>query len=370
MELTESKRAAWRRFGDTARRVAIPGFSLPAEPRTTDELDAARGVSQRALEDAIARVDRELRAAQQLSGPPEDAGWKQLEEVVRKLEQDLRAPATLRQRLDEGRRSMLPKVERLVHSRLTPVVRQQGRRLVATVSEDGMAALRSELPEWVEGWSHYVLSWVELDLARETAAAWNRRDGELPVAPPVMRPFDPPKIHSSIELPDVAIGRDVAGFAGGILRNARSIAFGLLSLTFLFGVARTSIPWWVYLVGFLAAVSIGAVMAGEERAAERKKLEAEVRQKAEQATWEATRQWLDRMADKLGEHIRSELIARREELVAWWIREVRPKAQEAERNAAAARARLDETRLAIPRLQEAKRSAAAALAALEGVSAA
>jgi hypothetical protein len=367
VELTETRRAAWRRFADAARRANLPALAPAVEPRTSEELDAARAPALRALEAAIAKADQELKALQPAAAPADDGGWKQLEEAVRKLEQDLRAPASLRQRLDEGRRSMLPKVERLVHSRLTPIVKQQGRRLVATVGEDGLAALRSELPEWVDGWSHYVLSWVALDLARETAVAWNRRDGELPVPPPVMRPFEPPRIQSSIELPDVAIGRDVAGFAGGILRNARSIAYGLLSLTFLFGVARTSIPWWVYVVGFLAAVAIGAVMASEERAAERRKLEAEVRQKAEQATWEATRQWLDRMADKLAEHIRSELHVRREELVAWWVREVRPRALEAERTAAAARARADEARMAVPRIQEARRAAAAALAALEAV---
>lgn len=365
--LSEARRNAWRRFVDAGRRIG-PAATLPAqEPRSDEELELARAAARTSVDRALAQTDAELKAAQAAVPIADDGGWRRLEEAVRKLESDLRAPGTLRQRLDEGRRSMLPKVERLVHSRLTPVVRQKGRRLVATVDEDGLAALRTELPEWVEGWSHYVLSWLELDLARETEVAWSRRDGELPVRPPTFRPLALPTTQSALEFPDVSLARDVGGLAGGVMRNARSIAYGLLSLTFLFGVAKSSIPWWMYGIGFLAAVAVGAVMAGEERATDRKRLEAEVRQKAEQATWEATRQWLDRMADKLAEHIRTELHGRRGELLQWWVREVRPKAEAAERETAGNKAKLDEARLAVPRLQEARRSLVAAQQALDAI---
>jgi hypothetical protein len=365
--LSEARKSGWRRFVDAARRTPVAA-TLPAqEPRTDEELAPARTAARTAVERALQQTEAELKAAQSVVPATDDGGWRRLEEAVRKLEADLRTPGTLRQRLDEGRRSMLPKVERLVHSRLTPVVRQKGRRLVATVDEEGLAALRTELPEWVEGWSHYVLSWLELDLSRETEIAWARRDGELPVRPPTFRPLAMPATQSALEFPDVSLARDVGGLAGGVMRNARSIAYGLLSLTFLFGVAKSSIPWWMYGVGFLAAVAVGAVMASEERGADRKRLEAEVRQKAEQATWEATRQWLDRMADKLAEHIRSELHARRGELLLWWQREVRPKAEAAEREVTAGKAKLDEARLAIPRLQETKRALAAAVQALDAI---
>jgi hypothetical protein len=183
----------------------------------------------------------------------------------------------------------------------------------------------------------------------------------------VFAQLKPPAITSEIAFPDVAIARDVGGLASGVLRNARSIAYGALSLTFLFGVARTSIPWWTYVVGFGAAVAIGVVMTNDERLNDRKRLQAEARQKAEQATWEATRQWLDRMADKLGEHIRTELHDRRSELVRWWTTQVKPRAEAATAAAAEAKARADQARLALPRLQDRKRTLAEAQAALDAV---
>ncbi|MCB9698772.1 MAG: hypothetical protein H6738_18470 [Alphaproteobacteria bacterium] len=359
----DPRRDRWRRFSDVARRAAF----ATRDPRPDEDLDAVIAEVKPRLKAALEAADQELREATSLEVPQDDGGWRRLEEAARKLESDLRNPTTLRQRLDEGRRSMMPKVERLVHSRLTPVVRQEGRRLVATVDPEGLAALRKELPEWVEGWSHYVQSWLELDLQREIEVSWNRRDGGLPVGPPVLGPIAPPQILSEIAFPDVAIGRDVGGIASAVLRNARSIAYGALSMTFLFGVSRSAIPWYVYLIGFGAAVAVGLVMTQDERGADRKRLEAEARQKAEQATWEATRQWLDRMADKLAEHIRTELHGKRADVVRWWATEVRPKAEASSAELAAAKARADQARMNLPRLQDRRRTLAEAATALDAV---
>ena len=264
---------------------------------------------------------------------------------------------------------MMPKVERLVHSRLQPLVKVEGRKIVATISPDGLAALREELPQWVSGWSNYAVSWLELDLRRESEIAWSRRDGDLPVGPPNVRPLAPPEITSELTFPEISIQRDAGGFAGVVLRNAKSVLYGVLSMTFLFGISRSSIPWWVYPIGFFASVLVGVGMASEERRAERKKLEAEIRQKAEQATWEATRTWLDRMADKLAESARDQLHQRRFELLTWWRREVEPLQKQAEKASVAWKTRQDQLRMNLQRLQEAKRNLPAAILALELVAA-
>jgi hypothetical protein len=372
MSLTDAQRAAWRRYNDAARRLMNPALSPPPEPRSAEELAAAVTAASTALRAAEAKLDAELAAAVAPAGSAavDEAAWRRLEEACRKLEQDIRSGSSLRARLDEGRRSMMPKVERLVHSRLTPVVHTEGRRVVATVSEDGIAALREELPQWVQGWSEYAFGWLELDLRREMEIAWSRRDGELPLPPPTFRPLALPEITSEMTFPDVVIQRDAGGFAGTVLRNARSVLYGVLSLTFLFGISRASIPWWVYLVGFAAAVLVGVGMASENRRDERRKLEAEIRRKAEQATWEASRTWLDRMADKLAESAREQLHQRRFELVAWWRREVEPKLKEAEAAAVAQRAHQDRVRMNLPRLQDQKRNLPAVRAALEAVASA
>ncbi len=368
MALTEAQRNAWRRYGDAARRLMLPSLAPPPDPRTEEELTTAVQQARAGVDAASREIDREL--AEAASGsPPDDASWKRLEEAVRKLEQDIRAGATLRARLDEGRRSMMPKVERLVHSRLQPVVRVEGRKVVATISPDGLAALREELPQWVSGWSTYAMSWLELDLRRESDIAWSRRDGDLPVAPPYFRPLVAPEITSELTFPEISIQRDAGGFAGVVLRNAKSVLYGVLSMTFLFGISRSSIPWWVYPIGFVASVLVGVGMASEERRSERKKLEAEIRQKAEQATWEATRTWLDRMADKLAEAGREQLHQRRFELLTWWRKDVEPMQKQAEKASTAWKARQDQLRMNLPRLQEAKRGLPAVIQALDAIAA-
>lgn len=366
--LTEARKTAWRRYTDLARRLTIPGLPSPMmEPRSDEELSGAVAAAKVVLEKALRDTDAELVSLQAGITATDDAAWKRLEEACRKIEQDIRNPPSLRTRLDEGRRSMMPKVERLVHSRLTPVIRQQGRKLVATVSEDGIQELRKELPEWVHGWSEYAFGWLDLDIQREIEVAWNRRDGDLPLPPPRFKPLQLPQIQSEIAFPDVSLNRDVGGLAFSVLRNARSIAYGALSCTFLFGIAKNDLPWWVFVIGFAAAMVIGWIMVTDERNDDRKKLEAEVRQRAEQATWDAARTWLDRMSDKLAESARDQLHQRRFELLTWWRREVDPKLKEAEQQASAARARAEQARMQLPRLQEQKRSIQGALGALEGV---
>jgi hypothetical protein len=370
MALTEGQKAAWRKFADSARRLGLPSLAIPPDPRSEEDLANAISQARASVEHTAREVERELsEATQPQAAAADDAAWKRLEEACRKLEQDLRSAPTLRARLDEGRRSMMPKVERLVYRRLQPVVRTEGRKVVATVSEDGLTALREELPQWVQGWSQYAFGWLELDLRREVEVAWSRRDGEMPIPPPNFRPLQLPEITSELTFPEVTIHRDAGGFAGTVLRNARSVLYGVLSLTFLFGISRASIPVWVYGVGFLAACAVGMGMASGERREERKKLEAEIRQKAEQATWDASRTWLDRMADKLAESAREQLHNRRFELVEWWRREVEPQQKQAEKAAGAARARADQLRMQVPRLQDAKRNLPGLISALDAVAA-
>ena len=183
-------------------------------------------------------------------------------------------------------------------------------------------------------------------------------------------------LESGIAFPQVAIDREQSGLGSRMYRHARSILYGFMSISFLVGLRNCkdtgpgdiSLFVLAMIPVFFIAVAIGFVQARAERERERERLGQEVRQKAEQATRELLRTWLDRCQDKISEDARRQLTERRDHFVDWYRAQVRPARErreaEDQRRAADAEAARRELPKAHDRVREVTR-ATEALAALE-----
>ncbi|TNE90220.1 MAG: hypothetical protein EP330_09185 [Deltaproteobacteria bacterium] len=378
-ELSANQRRAWRNLADSVRRYRLELAMPPSDPGTVEEVRSWLAPALPSVQDQVRDAAAELRQARaRTTSMPRaggDASWKALEDALRKVEQDLRSAPTLRMRLDEGRRSLMPKIEAVVHQHLEPQVSVKGKNLHARLHPKGLEALRAELPGWVAGWAEYTFQWVDHDLGRELELAWSPRELDLPVPPPALAPLVAPAIDSTIEFPDVELKRDGTKVWSGMARHARSLAYTLMSAAFLVGVQRPTMVSegdeggssinFVVVLGMLGVLFYSWYVASDERRKNIERLEGELRQKAEQATRDAIRQWLDRWADKLQEHARDALLARRKELVQWYRQEVVARREVMRRQEAAEKAAAERARLELPKLQDNHRNLERAEAALQ-----
>ena len=202
--LEDRQKRALRSYRDSLRRLDLPAALPGADIASFEALDAWLPGAKRALKSAHRAAQRDLAVAEaQISAAPRagashgEAAWKALDDACRVLEQDLVRPGNLRGRLDEGRRSMMPKVEKMVQERLKPDVSVKSKRLVATLDAEGIHALREELPHWVQAWGQFVLDWLEVDLERQVQRLWSPREGDLPIPPPEFSPFQVPAVEGA-----------------------------------------------------------------------------------------------------------------------------------------------------------------------------
>jgi hypothetical protein len=247
-------------------------------------------------------------------------------------------------------------------------VSQKRRRLEAQLNPAGLAELREELPKWVGAWSRYVFQWVEQDLQRELEIAWSPREGALPISAPRLPTLEPPDIAKEISFPEITVGREITGMASGLMRHARSALFGILALAGMFGL-RSSIPIWLYPIGVLGAAAYGYTLVADERRKDMQRLEQELRQKADSATWDSVKVWLDRSQDRLLEGVRDQLHVRRQAFVDWYRTEVIPRQQERKKQDEERATRLEKLRAEVPKYQETQRNAVRTLQALQTVTA-
>ncbi len=368
--LGERPKRALRYYRDSLRRIDLPAAQAGMDINSGEALQAWLPGAQRALESGLRKAQRELAVAEaKIAAAPRagasqgEASWKALDDACRILEQELVRPSNLRSRLDEGRRSMMPKVESMVQDRLEPDIKVRGNRLVATLDDDGIRALQEELPHWVRAWGQFVLDWLELDLERLVQRLWSPRDGDLPIQPPVFKRFKPPRVEGAPAVPRVELGRDQSSLGSGMFRHGRSILYGLLSLTFLgarFGCNSSSSAEQasgddsgvgtvlLLILGFVLAVGFGYVQAQGERRKEREKLALDARRKEEQAVRDMLRVWLDRSQDKLAESVTHQLLERRQEMVHWYREEVVPARERLRQENARRAAAAEEARRALP----------------------
>jgi hypothetical protein len=317
-------------------KAADAGLSL-VRPQVVDALGARAylasaelGCNQLkgTLDKEQERLDRRVKPV--LTDPKE---FEAVVAVVRELERRLLSPTDLlSRRIDEGRRSVEPKIHTLVTEHLSPQVREEGGRLVAGLDVDGLNKLQGELPGWVDGWAAYVRDWVTYDLNEGIRVAWQPLGRPFPVAPPRLPEMGRPQVAGKLEMPKVQVERDPAGLHSSAWRNGRSAMYGLLSIAGLVGlrsgtgVTGGGVVMTVILAGFgfIAAVGFGYYQATQEREKELRRIEEQARERADRAIREALRVWLDRCKDKLQQKMQEELRVLRSALQTWYNAEVLP----------------------------------------------
>lgn len=346
-----------RRFGE---KSLVPP-TLTSSEDLDDWLSGARKSLKKLQlkeQQAQAIADAQLQAAQSTKGGG-DADWRRLDEACRRIEAELTKPTTLRSRLDEGRRSMMPRVEKTIQERLDPEVVAIEGRLEGSVDAEGIRLLQEELPQWVKAWGAYAYGWLDEDLARVIRREWSHREGDLPIRAPRFEPFQPPTVDGTVDIPTVSLDQKESGLGSGMYKYGRTILYGFMSIGLLFGInvrgggddAGVGTLLAAFVV-FMAALAFGFVQAQNERRVQRDKLAEDVRRKAEQAVRDSLRIWLDRSADKINEDAQQQLEKRREAFVAWYRKEVVPARTRREKERARHAALADEARKAAPRIRD------------------
>lgn len=356
---SEAQRRAVTALSDTLRRAGVD-----APPPVTDT-EALSGWLD-AVESAWKALQREARKKAEVSEAivstaprpgvgatsADEAPWRRLEEACRRIEQEIRAPSTLRARLDEGRRSMMPRLEHATREKLVPIITEHDGQLRAELDPAGVAALQAELPGWLKAWTEYAYRWYDTDVDRLVEDAWNPRDGGLPVPSPRFADLVAPTLASDIRFPVINLQKEQPSTLGGVFRHGRQGMMMLLGVVGLAGGSELrSNPL------FIGAVAIGAVYVGwsqatAEREKQRETLENDVRNRAEQATRDMLRVWLDRVTDKLNEDARTQLQGRRAAFVQWYRDQVVPAQEKSRATAQKSAEEVERHRRELPKLQE------------------
>jgi hypothetical protein len=356
---SDAQRRAVNALSDALRRAGVD-----APPAVTDT-EALSGWLD-AVEGAWKPLQREARKKTEVSeaivstaprpglgvGSVDEAPWRRLEEACRRVEQEIRAPSTLRARLDEGRRSMMPRLEHATREKLVPIITERDGQLRAELDPAGVAALQAELPGWLKAWTEYAYRWYDTDVDRLVEDAWNPRDGGLPVPSPRFADLVAPTLSSDIRFPVINLQKEQLSTLGGVFRHGRQ---GMMMLLGVVGIAGGSELRSNPL--FIGAVAIGAVYVGwsqatAEREKQRETLENDVRSRAEQSTRDMLRVWLDRVTDKLNEDARTQLQGRREAFVQWYRDQVVPAQEKSRANVQKAAEEVERHRRELPKLQE------------------
>lgn len=332
-----------RTLDGLVRRAALPELSPPPP---TGDLDAWLAETRTAVRTARRATQRELGTAEAIlhQGEASADGWRAVEQATQRLEQELVKNGTLRTRLDQGRRSLMPKVEERLEAAAQPDISVEGGRMVGGLGDEGVAALHRESSTWTESWVAYVYGWVDADLADLVQVLWSPRAGDLPVPAPTVAPLNVSSPGTKLNLPEIRIVRDKVGWGAGF-RHVRSVLYAILSMGLIFGL-RDKITGTILVmipVG-LAALAFGFVQARSEQVAAGERLENEVRRRAETVLASALRSWLDRQADKIVADAQQQLLERRATLVAWYRSTVVPARARWDREAAQRRQQVDEAR--------------------------
>jgi hypothetical protein len=360
--MSESQRRACTALTDTLRRS---GVDAPAHaPDGAEALPAWAD----AVESSWRKLYREARKKAEVSdavvasvprpgvgaASAEEAPWRRLEEACRRVEQEIRAPASLRGRLDEGRRSMMPRLEHATREKLVPIITEQDGKLRAELDPAGVAGLQAELPGWLKAWTEYAYRWYETDFDRLVEDAWNPRDGGVPVPAPSFADLATPTLAADIRFPVINLQKEQPSTIGGVFKHGRQGMMMLLGVVGLAGAGTSDLKTNPF---FLGAVALGALYVGwsqasAEREKQRETLENEVRNRAEQATRDMLRVWLDRVADKLNEDARTQLQARRAAFVQWYREQVMPAQEKSRASAQKAAEEIERMRKELPKLHE------------------
>jgi hypothetical protein len=364
---------AIRAYKEAIRRISNDEIALPMAIDGVDTIAAWLPEAKRALRRVRKQVERDVAvataqvlASKSAQGDPKT--WQRLDEALKKLEAELIAPSTLRLHLDVGKRSMMPKIEKLISEHLEPVVDEQGGHLIAEPDSGGLAKLESTLPDWINVWATYIHGGIATDRKRLIEQLWRPKEGDLPVQPPVIRGFGAYGVEHPIDFPAVSIERQAKGKVGSLFTKLRSGMYALMSVGFLFGINFRNEKLSAGMVVALFAGLIGALVFGiaqyqNERAQERERLREQVRTKAEQAIRTTLRAWADKCGDKIISDVRAQSVALRGEFVDWYRTQVLPAQNRRHTDSAARNAEAGDARSKLPKLNERHRDVKRAVAA-------
>lgn len=324
-------------------RTVLDGIALLTEAEA--RLSAAQAEAAAA---AKRQVELEAKRRRLEAGPnPPPREIERVLKAAQAFDAKLTSPDMLTSRLSEGQRSVKPKIGKLIAEMLQPVVSSKGDRMVAETDREGLAQLQRELPQWSAGWSEYVRSYLDYDLANALDDIWYRVEDEpLPLDPPALPPLSLVPAPDTLDLPTVTVERDSVEMGSAALRHGRSLLYGLMSMAGLAGL-RGSMSGGAppttgdkLLLGlgmalmFIGAGAFGAYQARKEQLKEERRLHEQARQKAEAAVQRAVDHWLDRSSDKLKAGYIRALREHRGHLRAWVEAEVRPTLARAKQAAA------------------------------------
>ncbi|MBL8618162.1 MAG: hypothetical protein JNM72_21295 [Deltaproteobacteria bacterium] len=373
-DLDPGPRARPRSFADGQRLIADAEARLQLAARQLEEREAKRAK----LEGQLQRLDS---ARPGLKATEVQAVLDQAQVLDGKL---LEA-GTLKTRLDEGLRSLRPKVHKLISEKLQPVIAARGDQMVASVDPAGQKGLEAELPEWVTRWEEYVRLNLDHDLANLTEDLWQRLDKEpLVLPPPTLPPLPVVQLKYDLQLPTVNVERDAVEMGSGMLRHGRSLIYGLMSVAGLAGLrgsgggAAEAGDRLLFGLGavlmMVGAAAFGAYQTRRDRAREERRLNEQARERAERAVRDAVNHWLDRCKDRFQLQFTTRMRDQRLVLRRWVEAEVRPTLQrvrqqsdDLERQKAEAKAGLDKLREArdVPDTKQVERLRATLQAARE-----
>jgi len=247
---------------------------------------------------------------------------------------------------------MMPRLEQATREKLVPVVTEVDGKLRAELDAAGVAALQNELPGWLKAWTEYAYRWYDTDFDRIIDDVWNPREGGLPIPAPRLPDLVAPTVAADIRFPFINLQKEQFSTIGGMFRHGRQGMMMLLGVVGLAGgYELRSNPL------FLSAVAIGALYVGWSQAiGERDKqyetLENDARNRAEQATRDMLRVWLDRVTDKLNEDARTQLQTRRVAFVTWYREQVVPAQEKSRATAQKTAEDVERMRRELPKLQE------------------
>ena len=138
---------ALRTYKDAVRKIGVKEVNPPVLIKGPQTLVDWLPGAKKALRTVRKGVERDLAvvqaqiAANKGAGSGNTAAWKRLDDAIRKLESELVTPSTVRQRMDEGKRSMMPRVEKVVAERLVPMVTDAEGSLVAELDQAQIKSL-------------------------------------------------------------------------------------------------------------------------------------------------------------------------------------------------------------------------------------
>ena len=184
-----------------------------------------------------------------------------MDRKVDRIEDMLRNPSTLKSRLDEGRRSMMPRISPRVAELVNVTLTETEAQYTAAIDSDSLLSLKSELEDWAKAWMTYTVQWLTFDINRQIEYLWVQRDGSTMLEQPTIRPLEVSMLSTTFHAPSLKGEKDKASLAGGVYRNFRTILYGVMSFTFLFGLRGSGGDSGLF-TGLMVMAGVVAVVYG------------------------------------------------------------------------------------------------------------